>query len=149
MHNLWQVVQNVYFAKSEEKPHGKSIFKHFGQLAPDLRKQNPARIRFRITQNIILHGEPAFLKQSPLGWCQSSWKMMKDSSCFLVPNITVPVSVMDWLIIDGQGSTKLLSVLSEKLPLLTETFPENCFCNRNQSQREVSVTLEKKVFLLL
>ena len=26
------------------------------------------RIGLRMTQKIILHGEPAFLKQSPLGW---------------------------------------------------------------------------------
>ena len=68
LHNLWQVVQNVYFAKSQEKPHKKLIFKHFGLSVPNLRKQNPARIRIRMTQKIILHGEPAFLKQSPLGW---------------------------------------------------------------------------------
>ena len=68
MHNVWQVVQNVYFAKSQEKPHKKLIFKHFGLSVPNLRKQNPARIRIRMTQKIILHGEPAFLKQSPLGW---------------------------------------------------------------------------------
>ena len=65
LHNLWQVVQNVYFAKSQEKPH---IFKHFGLSVPNLRKQNPARIRIRMTQKIILHSEPAFLKQSSLGW---------------------------------------------------------------------------------
>ena len=66
LHNLWQVVQNVYFAKSQEKPHKRSIFKRFGLSVPNLRKQNLARIRFRMTQQ-ILHGEPAFLKQSPLG----------------------------------------------------------------------------------
>ena len=48
LHNVWQVVQNVYFAKSQEKPHKKSIF--FGLSVPNLRKQNPARIRIRITQ---------------------------------------------------------------------------------------------------
>ena len=50
LHNLWLVVQNVYFAKSQEKPHKKLIFKHFGLSVPNLRKQNPARIRFRMTQ---------------------------------------------------------------------------------------------------
>ena len=68
LHNVWQVVQNVDFAKSQEKTHKKLIFKHFGLSVPNLRKQNPARIRIRMTQKIILHGEPAFLKQSPLGW---------------------------------------------------------------------------------
>jgi len=40
----------------------------FGLTVPNIRKLNPARIRLRMTQRIILHGEPAFLKQSPLGW---------------------------------------------------------------------------------
>ena len=31
-------------------------------------KKTPCRIRIRTTQKFILHGEPAFLKPSPLDW---------------------------------------------------------------------------------
>ena len=59
----------TYSLQNHERNHTKqSIFKHFGLSVPDLRKLNPARIRLRMTQKIILHGEPAFLKQSPLVW---------------------------------------------------------------------------------
>ena len=68
LYSLWHVVHNFCFAKSREKPHNKSNFKHFGLTVPNIRKLNPTRIRLRMTQRIILHGEPAFLKQSPLGW---------------------------------------------------------------------------------
>ena len=53
-----QVIQNIEFAKSQKKPHTKSIFKHFGLSVPNLRKLNPARIRLRMTQIFILHGGP-------------------------------------------------------------------------------------------
>ena len=33
LHNLWQVVQNEHFAKSQEKPHKYSSFKHYGLSA--------------------------------------------------------------------------------------------------------------------
>ena len=39
-----------------------------GLLVPNLRILNPARIRLRVTQKIILRGEPAFFKKSFLGW---------------------------------------------------------------------------------
>ena len=69
LYNLLQVVQNVQFAKTREKPHKKSIFKHFvGLSVPNLRQLNPARIRLRVTKKLTLRGEPVFLKKLLLGW---------------------------------------------------------------------------------
>ena len=98
---MWQVVQNVYFAKSQEKPHKKLIFKHFGLSVPNLRKQNPARIRIRMTQKIILHGEPAFLKQSPLGWYTlgSHW-LLRLMMGKLDPTCSILTSLWAWWIPD-------------------------------------------------
>ena len=60
------ILFKTYSLKNHERNH--TIFKHFGLFVPNLKKQHPARIRFRMTQKIILRGGPVFLKQSPQGW---------------------------------------------------------------------------------
>ena len=64
-----RVATLMYTLQSHKRNHTRSLFSNtLVYRFSTLENKNPARIRFRMTQKILPHGEPSFLEQSFLGW---------------------------------------------------------------------------------